>query len=62
MDLRFYHDTMCENLSDKGMDIPYSRFDRDSNCPSEIKAVDPITGEIVKFIALKEEPNGTTAD
>lgn len=54
MDMRAFHTSIESVLDEAGMDIVRSNYDKDSGCPSDIYAVNPITKEKVHFIVMYE--------
>lgn len=55
MDMRAFHVSIESALDEAGMDIVRSNYDKDSGCPSDIYAVNPITGEKIHIITFEEE-------
>ena len=55
MDMRAFHVSIESALDEAGMDIVRSNYDKDSGCPSDIYAVNPITGEKIHIITVEEE-------
>ena len=55
MDMRAFHVSIESTLDEAGMDIVRSNYDKDSGCPSDIYAVNPITRKKIHIIILEEE-------
>lgn len=55
MDMRAFHVSIESALDEAGMDIVSSNYDQNSTCPSDIHAVNPLTGKKVHVITFEEE-------
>ena len=45
MDMRAFHVSIESALDEAGMDIVHSNYDKNSTCPRDLHAVNPITIE-----------------